>query len=891
MLLVRILLFNNKLMKTFNKILLLIGILMSINIAIAQKVSGEVVIKATDPGITKKSVRFLTMKNSWLILGSLYAGADLMDKGYVVLGRDIALGVPLYLYTKYLWDQSQDKWGSLGQIEAQLTFFNNSGQRVNQLSSGETGRITVNFINRGITPVRNIKPEIFLRDENFIPNLTLQNLQVDNNSVKDQYVLQPTENFELSATLHVSLSAIEGIQEVFVSLSNSRRGKGKLGITNPNPPNLLITDIVFIDQDGNETLDGLESGELTVTVRNEGDGPAKAVQLVSSVSNPNVNIQQKDQYIGNLDPGKERKVTFNLLAGKSVDDGTATVRIDGKEQRGFDARAIQASIPTAKLIPSKITVDRWIINDGSSGLASGNNNRLIENGEIVEVNIEVENTGAGPVFDAWLTPLSTGGILPNTNRVTIGQIAPHASKNIMVALTVPINYKKNIISLGIQINDARNTVDYSRSITFESYFRQPELEFDYVIYDGNSPGSRGNQNGIVEQGERVELEILPQNLGDYSAQDVTFRVDIQYPGIITKGGFGNEFLLVGTIPAKKSGNPVVFPFTVQRSAEPGVFELNVEMEQSNFDGFGKTIQLELQEEPIQTVSFGRRNTSGFGTFTSGQGAALIPVDVAPKTGVKNNNAIAVVIGNRSYRTSGVPRVEYAERDARIFKSYLTRTLGLSESNIIFLTDANFANFTEIFGSESDHRGTLFSRVKSRSSVYIFYSGHGAPDVEEGTGYFVPTDSDPSKIKLTGYPVNRLIKNLSKLQTSDITVFIDACFSGGTEEGNFLIQGISPAVLRLKNPEVLKGISLFSASEKDQVSSWYRDVRHGLFTYYLLAGMQGYADMDENGEITYDELSKYLKINVPEKVKEISTGREQNPTFVGEKDKVLFRYKR
>ena len=143
-------------MRTYNKILFLIGILMLINIATAQKVNGEVVIKATDTGITRQNVRYLTMKNSWIILGSLYAGADLMDKGYVVLGRDIALGFPLYLYVKYLWNQSQDKWGSLGQIEAQLTFFDNSGQRVNQLSSGETGRITVNFINRGIKPVRNI---------------------------------------------------------------------------------------------------------------------------------------------------------------------------------------------------------------------------------------------------------------------------------------------------------------------------------------------------------------------------------------------------------------------------------------------------------------------------------------------------------------------------------------------------------------------------------------------------------------------------------------------------------------------------------------------------------------------------------------------------------------
>jgi hypothetical protein len=263
------------------------------------------------------------------------------------------------------------------------------------------------------------------------------------------------------------------------------------------------------------------------------------------------------------------------------------------------------------------------------------------------------------------------------------------------------------------------------------------------------------------------------------------------------------------------------------------------------------------------------------------------VDVAPNLRKRAGDAVAVVIGNRNYRIKGVPSVDYAERDARIFKSYLTRTLGLRESDVMYFTDASFTDFNEIFGTQSEYRGRLYSRVKSGTKVYVFYSGHGAPDVEEGTGYFVPSDSDPSKIKLTGYPVGLMKRNLAKLPTDDITVVIDACFSGQSNKGDFLIKGISPAMLKLKDPEVIQGVSVFSAATKNQVSSWYNDARHGVFTYYFLAGMQGFADKDENGKVTYGEMDEYLQENIPGKVIEISSGqREQNPTFIGDKKKVM-----
>ena len=176
-------------------------------------------------------------------------------------------------------------------------------------------------------------------------------------------------------------------------------------------------------------------------------------------------------------------------------------------------------------------------------------------------------------------------------------------------------------------------------------------------------------------------------------------------------------------------------------------------------------------------------------------------------------------------------------------------------------------------------------------MIVYYSGHGAPDLDDGTGYFVPSGSDPNKIKLTGYSVTLLKRNLAKLPTDDITLLIDACFSGGSHREGFLIKDISPVMLKLQDPEVVQGVSVFAASAKDEVSSWYPEARHGVFTYYFLAGLQGRADINQDSIITFSEMDEYLRSNVNDKVREISKGqRKQTPQLqTMNENRVLVRY--
>ena len=266
-----------------------------------------------------------------------------------------------------------------------------------------------------------------------------------------------------------------------------------------------------------------------------------------------------------------------------------------------------------------------------------------------------------------------------------------------------------------------------------------------------------------------------------------------------------------------------------------------------------------------------------------------PVDVAiPKATRLNEKAVAVVIGNRDYRKRDIPGVDYAINDARTMKKYLVEALGFREENVIFEENASFADLQTIFGREGNAQGKLFNYLAadSTSDVFVFYSGHGAPDPSTSKAYLVPVDADPQLIQLTGYPMSTLYENLAKLPARSLTVMLDACFSGSSDKG-MLLKGVSPALLRVETPILsAPNAVLLSASAANQVSAWYEEKKHGLFSYWVFRGLQGEADRDKNGEVAASELAQFVQENVVRLSRRLK-GREQTPQFVSNvPDRVL-----
>ncbi|MEN6620468.1 MAG: caspase family protein [Smithella sp.] len=246
------------------------------------------------------------------------------------------------------------------------------------------------------------------------------------------------------------------------------------------------------------------------------------------------------------------------------------------------------------------------------------------------------------------------------------------------------------------------------------------------------------------------------------------------------------------------------------------------------------------------------------------------VDELPTTKASpNSNAYAIVIGIENYRQK-LPRADYAAADAGIVSKYLTKVLGYPEENVITLiNDRALKSDMEKYFDR-----WLSNNVEENSRVFIYYSGHGAPNPRTGNAYLVPYDGDPTFITETGYSINRLYESLGKLKAREITVVLDSCFSGAGGR-SVLAKGAKPLVIMINMPAIRKNMSVITASSADQISSAYEEQGHGLFTYFLLKGIKGENVIRKDGSIRMDDLFKYLKPRV-ERVARKQYNNEQTP---------------
>jgi hypothetical protein len=269
--------------------------------------------------------------------------------------------------------------------------------------------------------------------------------------------------------------------------------------------------------------------------------------------------------------------------------------------------------------------------------------------------------------------------------------------------------------------------------------------------------------------------------------------------------------------------------------------------------------------------------------------AAVNVDMAvPRVTVSNPDAIAVIIGNKSYPHPDVPDVDYAVSDASVMKKYLISMLGYREANIIYIENANKSDFELIFGTNEVPQAKMYNWIKpNRSDVFVYYSGHGAPDVVSKKAYFMPGNSDPNYVRIGGYSLDLFYKNLSSIPAKSVTVVLDACFSGGSQ-GGMLIQDASPMYVDVEMPLTGLPYNLLTSAAGNQISSWYPETKHSLFTYYFLRGIRGEADGNKDRKITIREIGDYINEQVPYMARRLY-GREQTPMVRGQLNSVLCSY--
>lgn len=216
----------------------------------------------------------------------------------------------------------------------------------------------------------------------------------------------------------------------------------------------------------------------------------------------------------------------------------------------------------------------------------------------------------------------------------------------------------------------------------------------------------------------------------------------------------------------------------------------------------------------------------------------------------------------------LPDLVYSAKDAQDFTTSILRQEGLLYQKVEsrLLTDQQ-ANAGDIL----DALDWLKQSSTARDVVMIFLSGHGEND-NELRYFFCPHDYDSARRLRTGVSFEDIQKTIASLP-GKVVFFIDSCHAGNAL-GKLTKKGATVDVNRVINElsSAENGTVVFASSTGRQQSIESEEWNNGAFTKALVEGLDGKADLLQNGEIKISTLEAY----VANRVKELTEG-EQTPT--------------
>ncbi len=262
---------------------------------------------------------------------------------------------------------------------------------------------------------------------------------------------------------------------------------------------------------------------------------------------------------------------------------------------------------------------------------------------------------------------------------------------------------------------------------------------------------------------------------------------------------------------------------------------------------------------------------------------LEPLDPSNIINKSSNNKVALIIGIENYTEA--PKANYANLDAKYFFDYARRAFGVKKQNINLLLNE------EATVVKTDKAVSLWlkSKIKkNKSDLVIFFAGHGLASTDGKELYLLPQDGNPDRLERTALSRTDLFKEIISLNPKSVTMFLDTCYSGVSRDEEMLLASARPIRIVADDQKgIPDNFTIFSASKLDQISSGLKEANHGIFSYYLMKGLEGKADSNQDKKITNGELLTYMDENISQKAAEL--GRQQNPTLAGDPDMVLIRY--
>lgn len=545
---------------------------------------------------------------------------------------------------------------------------------------------------------------------------------------------------------------------------------------------------------------------------------------------------------------------------------------EGKFSSTDKAPDIATNLSLDALVPPKLSCHVDFTDPGGD--------KVLDAEETAELKLTVSNEGEGSAYmvEALIDLGKVVGIV-SPSSVYIGQIKPGESVAVTVDLAAGLDVQNALVNLRISFKEQNGFPPDDVELTLNT---QALLPPDIFVYDTGIKDSTGNDK--IEPGETVEVTVRVFNRGIGPAKNVKAKVLFggdYYP-------FGN-YPLIHDLGDMAPGEYRDFEFGMAIAKTATELDLRIDLteEYGRFDKKGQPLGLalnRLERTADQVIIAGKKITP---TIENAPLLSLAEEFSYPDSLEQIKNRWGVIIGIEQY--SKLSSADFADNDAQHMHDYFTKVLGIPTGQIYSLRQdkATFSQFKYVFDPAQGYLARNANQPENE--IFIYFSGHGAPDFQNNEAYLLPYDADPNSPALTGYSIRNLYENLGQLQAG-VTVFLDSCFSGSDRNQESILAGAKYGMSSADLPSDLPGnLTVFVASGGAQVANVYPEKGASIMNYYIRKGtLEHEADYNKDHKITRKELESYLQDKVSSTAR--LYGREQDPKlYTNNNNEVIYRY--
>ena len=489
---------------------------------------------------------------------------------------------------------------------------------------------------------------------------------------------------------------------------------------------------------------------------------------------------------------------------------------------------------------------------GTLQFVDQDHNNVIDANEACKIRFQILNSGKGDGYGCVARTTFTG----NTQGIAISDVrlpilAAGSKHWVEIPITANALTQTGEIALNIVVDEPNGFgTEKIESVIGTHKLKTPFVNVvSYKVY--------GAATGTLERRKPFSLQVIVQNTDQGTAENI--KVGITIPDNVNRIGGEMDNVTIASLKAGESRTLEYELIANQEAAEQMDIQIVLSEKQGKY-AEGASIPLQFGQHIGSRIEMHVQRQDQEVEIKRASLTSAVDENI-PISNKKNTNTFVVIIANENYQS--VADVPFALNDGNIFREYCLKTLGIPEKQIKYIPNATGNQIKAQVGWLK-----TICDVYEDAQIIFYYAGHGIPD-EKGvhSSYLLPVDGISTDIT-TGYKLDDLYATLGNIPAKNVTVFMDACFSGSKREQGMLASARGVA-FKARSGMPQGNMVVFSAAQGDETAYPNNEERHGMFTYYLLKKLQ-----ETEGNVTLQELGEYIIENV--RKKSVINGKLQTP---------------